>query len=279
MPKWKTNYDSGRKYKSEWEKDFPWVTKSASSEEAFCKLCKKNIVPKKANLESHQQSQSHLSRVQLPPEKTSCFKSFFKASDKSTELKTAEIQFAVSVACHCSILAIDHIGEIIQKSCKCHLSNLKLHRTKCTKIISNVVAKSLTEELKKDVKGQPFSLMVDESTDCSSEKLLCVCIRYFSDAKAEIVTAFLSLIPVNRTTGEALFDPVKKCLEEYKLDLCQCIGFASDGANNMIGERNSLWSRIKESNPNCIQLKCICHSLALQQGIQQVTKCFRFPVI
>lgn len=201
--------------------------------------------------------------MQLPPEKTSCFKSFFKASDKSTELKTAEIQFAVSVACHCSILAIDHIGEIIQKSCKCHLSNLKLHRTKCTKIISNVVAKSLSEELKKDVKGQPFSLMVDESTDCSSEKLLCVCIRYFSDAKAEIVTAFLSLIPVNRTTGEALFDAVKKCLEEYELDLCQCIGFASDGANNMIGERNSLWSRIKESNPNCIQLKCICHSLAL----------------
>ena len=31
----------------------------------------------------------------------------------------------------------------------------------------------------------------------------------------------------------------------------------------MVGEHNSVWSRIKEASPNCILIKCICHSLAL----------------
>lgn len=31
----------------------------------------------------------------------------------------------------------------------------------------------------------------------------------------------------------------------------------------MIGNNNSVWSRIKEESPNCVQVRCICHSLAL----------------
>ena len=31
----------------------------------------------------------------------------------------------------------------------------------------------------------------------------------------------------------------------------------------MTGCNNSVWTRIKDVSPNCVQLKCICHSLAL----------------
>lgn len=31
----------------------------------------------------------------------------------------------------------------------------------------------------------------------------------------------------------------------------------------MVGRNNSVWSRMKEISPDCVQLKCICHSLAL----------------
>ncbi|GFN86937.1 Zinc finger protein [Plakobranchus ocellatus] len=31
----------------------------------------------------------------------------------------------------------------------------------------------------------------------------------------------------------------------------------------MIGEKNSIWSRLREASPNCIQMRCLCHSLAL----------------
>ncbi|CAM1311707.1 Uncharacterised protein g5782 [Pycnogonum litorale] len=45
--------------------------------------------------------------------------------------------------------------------------------------------------------------------------------------------------------------------------LNNCIGFASDGAASMVGCNNSVWSRIKSESPNCVQMKCICHSLSL----------------
>ena len=47
------------------------------------------------------------------------------------------------------------------------------------------------------------------------------------------------------------------------MTLVNCIGVACDRATVMVGENNSVWSRIKEDSPDCILNKCVCHSLAL----------------
>ena len=39
MPKWKSSYDSNRKYNPNWEKQFVWLKKGGHHGEAFCKLC------------------------------------------------------------------------------------------------------------------------------------------------------------------------------------------------------------------------------------------------
>lgn len=41
------------------------------------------------------------------------------------------------------------------------------------------------------------------------------------------------------------------------------IGLASDGANSMMGDHNSLSSRLKTDIPNLFIMKCICHSFNL----------------
>ena len=56
--------------------------------------------------------------------------------------------------------------------CQCHLQKLKWHRIKCTKIITNVVLSALREECVQDIKGKSFSIMADESTDCTTEKYM-----------------------------------------------------------------------------------------------------------
>jgi len=61
---------------------------------------------------------------------------------------------------------------------------------------------------------------------------------------------------------EALFGIIENALTSIGLQVSQCIGFGSDSASNMVGEHNSVWSRIKERSPNCILFRCICHSLA-----------------
>lgn len=94
-------------------------------------------------------------------------------------------------------------------------------------------------------------------------KKVCVCVVYYSDISKRIMHEFLGLVSVTETTGEFLFNAIKIILQKFNLDLADCIGFGTDGANNMIGKHNSVWSRIEKFAPNCVKMQCICHSLAL----------------
>ena len=73
----------------------------------------------------------------------------------------------------------------------------------------------------------------------------------------------LGFQPVISTTGEELFRAIQNQLRESGLDIAEMTGYGSDGASNMVGQHNSLWSRLKECAPHVVQMKCICHSPAL----------------
>lgn len=133
------------------------------------------------------------------------------------------------------------MGEIIARNATgSRLENIKIHRTKCTKILINVVSPALKEELIADVKGKKFSLIVDETTVVSTAKQLCVIIRYYSSVEKNIVTAFVDLVNVARACADDLFYAIRNCLREIDLELVDCIGYASDGASVMIGKHDSV---------------------------------------
>jgi hypothetical protein len=71
------------------------------------------------------------------------------------------------------------------------------------------------------------------------------------------------LIPVPECTGEKIFNLIDEEIKRCGQSLANCIGFALDGASNMVGCYNSVWSRLKAVSPFRVQHKCICHSLAL----------------
>ncbi|XP_050724635.1 uncharacterized protein LOC127002594 [Eriocheir sinensis] len=259
--KWKSLYDSSRKFKDEWEIFFLWVKQSSDgSGEAFCKLCHCNLVPRLSSLQNHEKSDKHQKRQAAIP-----YTSALKVSPNvSDEVKRAELEIATAICCHCSTISVDHISDIIKRNGKgSTLGKINIHRTKCSKILTEVISPAYVEELKSDVLGQKFAILVDESTDVASKKLLCVVIRYFSRSEKKIVTELVELVEVSEATREALFQAIKNSIEKLGLSLKDCIGYASDGASVMTGTHNSVWSRIHEESPNCVQMKCICHSLAL----------------
>jgi hypothetical protein len=75
---------------------------------------------------------------------------------------------------------------------------------------------------------------------------------------------FITLIEVNSATSQALYDHVINFFDEnnisYKKNM---IGYASDGANNMMGSHNSLATKLKKDITNLFVFKCICHSFHL----------------
>lgn len=261
--KWKGSYESGRKYSKAWESKFSWVSKASdATENAFCKLCHTTIKPKASNLTNHEKTDKHIQRVKLSTTMKPI--QVVRAPRASDELKITEIELAVSIACHSALSTIDHLGEVISRNATgSKLENLKLHRRKCTKILTNVVAPALKEELIANVKGRKFSIIVDETTDVSTTKLLCVLIRYYNQAKEKILTAFVDLVSLVHACADDIFNAIKECLAGIDLKLEDCVGYGSDGASVMVGDHDSVWTRILAVSPNCIKMTCICHSLAL----------------
>ncbi|CAK1603236.1 unnamed protein product [Parnassius mnemosyne] len=92
------------------------------------------------------------------------------------------------IAEHCSILSVDHLGELCKMCFKDSKATqeLKLHRTKCTEIMKNVLMPHFRKELLDDIGNQKFSIIMDKSADVSVSKHLGLVIRYYSAPQENI---------------------------------------------------------------------------------------------
>lgn len=92
----------------------------------------------------------------------------------------AEGTLTLFIAEHCSTMSVDHLGELCSKCFKDSKATdgLKLHRTKCTEIMKNVLASHFRQELLDDIGNQKFSILLDESTDVSVSKHLGLVQQY-----------------------------------------------------------------------------------------------------
>ena len=106
--------------------------------------------------------------------------------------KRRELRFALFTAIKTSINSIDPLSEIIDDEFGPNV--IKLHRTKCTYLIKNILGPYFKRELMKDLQASPcFSLLVDESTDISITKILAFSLRYYSPRFKQIKETFLAL--------------------------------------------------------------------------------------
>lgn len=187
---------------------------------------------------------------------------FTGVSTISKEKKNIDLKLAVHIACHSSIRSIDHLGDLLKLHGKgSPLENLKLHRTKCSKLILNVLSPSILQSLVEDIGNSKYSLIVDESTDVSVSKYMAYCIRYFSKSLQTITNEFLGLVIVERATADALCELTMQFLKEINLNPKNIIGLGVDGASNLCGRNHSLYTLLREISPNLQLIKCICHSL------------------
>ncbi len=84
----------------------------------------------------HEKNREHQSRIELALKASASSMTGFvrRTVKKQEKMKEVEVKLSVVIACHCSILAIDHRSEVIKGlgtgSC---LKHICLHPTKCTK--------------------------------------------------------------------------------------------------------------------------------------------------
>lgn len=163
---------------------------------------------------------------------------------------------------------MEHLPKLIHAVCPDSKisKGLKCGRTKSTSLVTNVIGAISKSRIIDDLKANKFSILLDESTDRSALKHLAVVARvvkntgnYFS-----VKDEFITLIEVQIATAESLYNHVKQFFLENNIPYKEnMIGYASDGANNMVGVNNSLKTKLTNDIPNLFVMTCICHSFHL----------------
>ena len=175
-----------------------------------------------------------------------------------------DLKLAVHITCHSTIRTVDHLGEVLKKLGKdvSTLANLRLHRTKCGKLISAVIAPAMLQEIIDDIGDGFYSCIVDESTDTTATKYLAIMVKYYSFKKKEMIVDFLGLVETPRATAQALYDVFIEFMAKIGLILNRMLALGTDGGLNLCGSHNSLFAYLKRNDcPNLHLVKCICHGL------------------
>ncbi|CAI7877099.1 unnamed protein product [Closterium sp. NIES-54] len=120
------------------------------------------------------------------------------------------------------------------------------------------LAQHLQDEQMRHIRESPwYGLSLDESTDRARGKHLIIYISY--ERNHEVVTQFLSLLPVERADAASLFTSLTTFLESRSLPLEKLVGIATDGASVMTGPQAGLVARLRQLCPWLVSTHCIAH--------------------
>ncbi|KAH6944461.1 hypothetical protein HPB50_003285 [Hyalomma asiaticum] len=225
-----------------------WASSCDNGTAVHCKYCNCNIRPHYSDLLKHAETKKHRESAVIPSTQRELPQLLASSRQANYEKARRELRIALYIAVHTSINAVDELGEILHSEFKV----FDLHRTKCTAIITNVLFPYFTESMDKQLKGSSYSLMVDESTDISTTKQLCIVVRFLNSAENKIATTLLDLVELSDGTAQTLHDTVMKTLDKHGLPVKDCLGLCTDGANSMSGNHNSLFSRLREDNKELV---------------------------
>ena len=142
--------------------------------------------------------------------------------------------------------------------------SFKCSRTKATAILK-VIALDILQQIR-DVRQESkfFSLQLDESTDISVTQQMAILLRFFDNKSERVRSDFFALESVERATAEVLFQAVDKHFQlPLTLSYSNLVGLGTDGANVMLGRRNSIFSRLQTEQPSLVAIHCNCHIAAL----------------
>ncbi|KAJ2941002.1 hypothetical protein O0L34_g13129 [Tuta absoluta] len=281
LPKSERPKHRAQKYRPDWEllSTFKnWLKPGPDEYKAKCCVCDSILTAEVGVLKAHANRQKHIDAMKKLPstnKQASVMASYVVKKDPQL-VKTAEVKLSAFLVEHnLSIKAIDHMTELIKdifpdsKTAQ----QISLKRTKATAIATAVIGETEKEALVTKLKQTKFSVISDESTDISTQKSSCIVVRFYDDTPKQIVSKFWELSKIfdssnpdlanEGATGKNLFNSLIKSFEKESVPLTNLIGYAADGCSVMMGENNSVASRLKESLPGITIIKCVCHSAHL----------------
>ncbi|XP_070054858.1 uncharacterized protein [Nicotiana tomentosiformis] len=114
----------------------------------------------------------------------------------------------------------------------------------------------------KDINGDYFSLVVDESFDVSRKEKMTNVLRYV-DIKGYVMEVFIGLFHVLDTSTLSLKKTIIDVLAHHSLSLSFVYGQCYDRASNIQGDINGLKMLIRQESRSAHSIHCFAHQLQL----------------
>jgi hypothetical protein len=187
-----------------------------------CRLSKTEVNAKFYDIKQHAKISKHISATQLLSSSRS-LTDFCKPP--SIKVDEAEASLSLFIAVHCSILSIDYLGTLCHSTFGDSVAakDFKLHRTKCTNIIINVFTPHFESSLKQSIGKNPYSLLIDESTDISVTKFLGITVIYFDREMGKTIFTYLSLVEITNCDAQLITKLINKSFESINADPCKLL--------------------------------------------------------
>ena len=119
--------------------------------------------------------------------------------------------------------------------------------------------------------SQYWSLIADETQDCSSTEQLSICIRYVNYL-GEVREDFMGFVKLERMDAQTISETLLSTVQKWGLDLTYLVAQGYDGAAVMSSSMNGVQSKIREKYPNATYVHCRSHvlNLAIASGCRNV---------
>ena len=104
--------------------------------------------------------------------------------------------------------------------------------------------------------SNPFSILIDGSSDTGIEKMNPITVRIFDKS---VQVNFLDMCMASLCTAEGLFSAVEEVFAKNSLSWGNCVGLGVDNTSVNVGIRNAIKSRVLQKNPATYVMGCPCH--------------------
>ena len=125
-----------------------------------------------------------------------------------------------------------------------------------------MMANRILREIAASIRGRPFAIMVDETTDVSTQEQ-CVIVLRWVDNHLEPHEDFIGLHSTASTDANSIVTIIKDVLVRMNTRLNDCRGQCYDGTAVMRGCRNGVAVQQARDEPRALYTHCYGHSLNL----------------
>ena len=146
----------------------------------------------------------------------------------------------------------------------------------------HVMAEAVRNKITADVnKAGIYSIMADETRDCSKKEQLSIVVRYVDVESANIHEHFLAFTEADTLNAEDLSAYILQTLDTFKLDPAAIVSQGYDMASAMSAHCSGVQQRIKQVAPQAAYVHCYAHclNLALVDTTKRVTEAADFFVL